>query len=370
MLHLVGTTFSDTPLRLFSSHLVLLSLGALTSAIATWLTLPKFWDKLPHDHGKALTPGGELSKGKPTGAGIIIALTMLPILLLVMPLDINIFVVIAMLYLIMLFGYFDDRAAKPWGQLKKFLLDTICCLGVAIALYNAGANYIWLPLTTKTFTLSAWSFIPMATLILAFSVNSFNCSDGVDGLAGTLGIMSLLSIAALLYLVLGYKPVADYLLLPHYPGSAKWAILSVTISGAFAGYLWHNAEPSKVLMGDAGSRMFGLAIGAAVLATGNPLLIFIFAPMILLNGGSGLVKLVLLRIFKKFGLDTTPSSTLSSEEAAKQNIVVRGLHSIRLPLHDHVRKNLGWKNSQVLMRFVLIQSLLIPILFALFTKVR
>lgn len=370
MLHLLGTTFNNTLLRLFSSHLVLLSIGALISAIATWITLPRFWDRLPHDHGKALTPGGELSKGKPTGAGLVIALTMLPILLLIVPLDINIIIVIAMLYLIMLFGYLDDRAPKPWGQLKKFLLDTICCLGVAIALYNAGANYIWLPLTTKTFTLSAWSFIPLATVILAFSVNSFNCSDGVDGLAGTLGIMSLLSIAALLYLVLGYKPVADYLLLPHYPGSAKWAILSVTISGAFAGYLWYNAEPSKVLMGDAGSRMFGLAIGAAVLAAGNPLLIFIFAPMILLNGGTGLVKIILLRIFKKLGFDITPSNTLSSDEAAKQNILVRGLHSIRFPLHDHVRKNLGWKNSQVLMRFVLIQSLLIPILFALFTKVR
>lgn len=370
MLYTLGTAFKDTPLRLFSSHLVLLSIGSMLAAIATWYILPKFWDKLPHDHGKALTPGGELSKGKPTGAGIIIALTILPILLLVIPLEINIFIVIAMLYLIMLFGYLDDRASKPWGQLKKFTLDLICCLIAAAALYNAGANGIWIPLTTKTFTLTAWSYIPLATFLLIVSVNSFNCSDGVDGLAGTLGIMSLLSLAALLYLVLGYKPVADYLLLPHYPGSARWAILAVTISGAFAGYLWHNAEPSKVLMGDAGSRMFGLAIGATVLATGNPLLIFIFAPVILLNGGSGLVKIVLLRIFKKLGLDTTPSNTLSSEEAAKQHIVVRGLHAVRFPLHDHVRKNLGWKNSQVLMRFVLIQSLLIPILFALFTKVR
>lgn len=370
MLYLIGKLYFHTFLRLFSSHIVLLSIGSLMAGLLSWWFLPRFWEKLPHDHGKALVPGGQASRGKPTGAGIILAICLLPPLVLVVPPDFSVYGAMASLYLMMLFGYLDDKAAVPWGQLRKGILDTLCCLICAVALYFSGANHIWLPFTSKVFTLPAWMFLPVAVFILEVSVNALNCSDGVDGLAGSLGIMSLLSLSVLLYLVLGYKPVADYLLLPHYPDSAKWAILTTTISGAFAGYLWYNAEPSKVLMGDAGSRMLGLAIGVAVLAAGNPLLIFVFAPVVFANGGTGLVKILLLRLLKKFGFDTTPSNRLTPEVAAKQSPIVRELHSVRFPLHDHCIKNKNWSRPQVLMRFMLLQALLIPILFAIFTKVR
>lgn len=370
MLYLVGKLFFHTFLRLFSSHIVLLSIGSLMAGLLSWWMLPRHWERLPHDHGKALVPGGQVSKGKPTGAGLILALCILPALVLVVPPDLPVYVAIVSLYLMMLFGYLDDRSAIPWGQLKKGILDTFCCLLAAGALYFSGVNHVWLPLTSHVFVVPGWIYIPVAAFVLMVSVNALNCSDGVDGLAGSLGIMSLLSLSVLLYIVLGYKPVADYLLLPHYPDSAKWAILSTTISGAFAGYLWYNAEPSKVLMGDAGSRMLGLAIGIAVLAAGNPLLIFVFAPVVFANGGTGLVKILLLRLFKKLGFDTTPTPKLTPEEAARQNVIVRELHSVRFPLHDHCRKNKQWSNPQVLMRFMLVQALLIPILFAFFTKVR
>ena len=370
MLYLLGKAYFHTFLRLFSSHIVLLSIGGLGAAILCWFALPRFWERLPHDHGKALVQGGMASKGKPTGAGVILACCLAPVLILVVPPDLPVFLATAALYLMMLFGYLDDRSAVPWSEGRKLVLDIACCVLCACALYLTGANDIWLPLTKRVFHTPFWLYVPVATLCLLIAVNSLNCSDGVDGLAGSLGIMSLLSLSALLYLALGYKPVAEYLLLPHYPDSAKWAILGTTISGAFASYLWYNAEPSQVLMGDAGSRMLGMAIGGAVLATGNPLLIFVFAPVIFANGGTGLVKLILLRIFKKCGCDTTPSSQLPPEEAAHQNIIVRELHSVRFPLHDHCRRNKGWKNAQVLMRFVLIQAFLIPILFAIFTKVR
>lgn len=379
MLYYIGVLYSDTPLRLFSSFLVLLSIGCMLAAILAWFALPRLWHRLPHDHGKALAPGGMVSKGKPTGAGIIVALCILPALILVVPLGQfklgfatwgRAWIVVAALYFIMLFGYLDDRSAKPWGQLKKAVADIGCCLACALAMHYEGMNSIWLPFTKQTFELGIWLYVPAATFILFVAVNSLNCSDGVDGLAGSLGIMTLLALSVLLYLVLGYRPVAEYLLLPHYPGSAQWAVILVSVVGGFASYLWYNAEPSQVLMGDAGSRMLGLAIGVAVLATGNPLLIFVFAPVIFANGGTGLVKIILLRIFKKFGCDITPSSKLAPEAAARQNAIVRELHSIRFPLHDHCRKNLGWSNAQVLMRFMLLQAFMIPLLFAVFTKVR
>ena len=370
MLSYIGSLYSDTPLRLLASYLVLLSIGSMVSAVLVWLFLPRLWKFLPRDRGKALVKDGVVSEGKPTVAGLIVSLFTLPGMLLAVPVEGSCQMAIVGLYAIMLCGFLDDRASVPWGELRKGVLDAACCIMCAFAMYLDGMNDIWLPLTKHVFHLPVWVYIPMASFVLFISVNALNCSDGVDGLAGSLGIMSLLALTGLLYLVLGYKPVADYLLLPHYAGGARWAVLSATIAGGFASYLWYNAEPSQVLMGDAGSRMLGLAIGIAVLAAGNPLLIFVFAPVIFADGGTGLVKVLLLRLFKKLGFDITPPSKLTPEKAAEQNIVVRSFHSIRFPLHDHCRYVKNWSRPQILIRFVIMQAFLIPLLFAIFTKVR
>ena len=101
--------------------------------------------------------------------------------------------------------------------------------------------------------------------LLFVTMNATNCSDGVDGLAGSLSVISLVSLAAFLYVVIGNNRMAAYLGVPHNYLAVRWAILLMTVAGGFSGYLWWNAEPSRVLMGDAGSRFLGLLIGAAVL---------------------------------------------------------------------------------------------------------
>jgi len=90
-------------------------------------------------------------------------------------------------------------------------------------------------------------------------------------------------------------------------------------------------------MGDAGSRPIGFLMGVLVLASGNPFLIFIVSGVILANGATGLLKLFLLRFFK-IGI----------------------FKKVRYPLHDHVRREKGWSNPQVLIRFVLLQTVLAP----------
>jgi phospho-N-acetylmuramoyl-pentapeptide-transferase len=92
--------------------------------------------------------------------------------------------------------------------------------------------------------------------------------------------------------------------------------------------------------------------------------------VVLVNGGTGLLKLILLRLLKRIGVDVTPPGKVTPEAAAEQHRFVRTLHAIRFPLHDHCRKNIQWSNAQVLMRFVLIQSFLTPLLFVLLIKVR
>jgi len=88
------------------------------------------------------------------------------------------------------------------------------------------------------------------------------------------------------------------------------------------------------------------------------------------NGGTGLLKLIFLRMLRRIGFDVRPPHTLKDGEAAGQHVIIRALHSVRFPFHDHCRKNLGWSNAQVLMRFTLLQAFLTPILFVILIKIR
>jgi phospho-N-acetylmuramoyl-pentapeptide-transferase len=107
-----------------------------------------------------------------------------------------------------------------------------------------------------------------------------------------------------------------------------------------------------------------------VLVAGNPFLIFVVSPVVLVNGGTGLFKLILLRLFRRIGFDVRPPHALTPEAASKQHALIKMLHRVRFPLHDHCRKNMRWSNAQVLMRFVLIQSFLTPLLFVILVKIR
>ena len=364
------------PFRLLQSHALLLACGTVLAALLVAFLLPKLFDRLPHDHGKAiLGKDGMKSKGKPTGGGFYVTLLALPVILLVMPLRLPDLGVIACLYLSMLFGYLDDRSNLPWGELKKGLLDVIVSVGAAACIFWGYAEgtgdwmtlQVWLPFVKGMVGIPWWLYVSAAGFMLWFVMNATNCSDGVDGLAGTLTLVTMIVLAGFLYGVIGNLPLAQYFRIfepfvngaefggTHARMAARWSVMLMTTVGSVAGYLWWNAEPSKVLMGDAGSRFLGLLVGVGVLVTGNPFLVFAMAPVVLVNGGGGLGKLVLLRLAKKLGFQ------ISDDSAIKR---------IRFPLHDHCKKNLGWSNAQVLMRFSLMQSFLMPLLLIVFIKIR
>jgi phospho-N-acetylmuramoyl-pentapeptide-transferase len=341
------------------------------AAVAVWYLLPKFWKSLPGDRGKIIAAdGGVQSLGKPTGAGLHFSIILLPILILVIPLNPWIYGVLATLYMAMLFGYLDDCSKMPWGEWKKGILDLVVAALTSISICHGTSVEVWLPFYKGFLTVSPFIYVPLATCLLWFSMNATNCSDGVDGLAGSLTLLSLFALGFFLYGVVGYRPIANYLLVPHNAEGAAWAILVATTAGALAGYLWHNAEPSKVLMGDAGSRLLGLLVGVAVLISGNPFLIFVVSPVVLANGGTGLLKLILLRLLRRLGFDITAPTKLDPKGGTDQKLIVRTLHMVTFPLHDHCRKKLKWSNAQVLLRFVLIQAFLIPVLFVILMKIR
>ena len=136
----------------------------------------------------------------------------------------------------------------------------------------------------------------------------------------------------------------------------------ITLTGSIGGYLWYNAEPSQLLMGDAGSRAIGLMLGVGVLVSGNFFLGLIVTPVILINGGGGLIKIGLIKVLQKLGI-----ATVSGPNASP---IIRLIHRYRFPLHDHCRKELKWSNAQVLMRFTIIQVLLLIVLFTALIKMR
>jgi len=363
------------PFRLFRSYLFLMIVGAGTAAIVTWYLLPRTWHMLPRDGGRVNTPNPELAKGKPTGAGSLVVVFLVPLLLLVMPFSVRMVQIAACLVLAMLAGYGDDRTGGSWSELRKGSLDAVIALLASLAMCQGEPMTLWIPLHKADIVVSPLVYVLGATALLWLTINATNCSDGVDGLAGTLTLLSVFYLAGFLYMVIGHTDMSAYLLVPHNPDGARWAVLLFTTAGALAGYLWHNAEPSRVLMGDAGSRFLGLLVGVAVLAGGNPLLILVVAPVVLVNGGTGLVKVTLLRIFRRLGFDISQSRPPIADgtPATKgngQHVLVRVLHKVRFPLHDHCRKNLHWSNAQVLMRFVLLQAFLTPLLLGFLVKLR
>ena len=135
------------------------------------------------------------------------------------------------------------------------------------------------------------------------------------------------------------------------------------------------------MMGDAGSRFLGLLIGLCSLATGNPAMLLVVAHILLLNGGTGLVKLLLLRLLKKLGFDVrqalsnvpnpiNPKNFATDEEVEKQIALVRFIQRYRFPIHDQCRKNLNWSDTQVLVRFMLLQAVTTPFFILMFIKLR
>lgn len=380
------------PLRIFGSHLVLICIGAALTLILSFVLLPKLWNRLPRDRGKSLTPDGKQSEGKPTGAGVVFFLLVLPVLFLVLPIlppthqafvsDDGGFswrgfsmllrkewLCVGCIYLAMLSGYLDDRSIKPWGRSKKLALDIIISFLAGIALCKFQSMELWIPFTKVTFDIHWFIYAIITTAIITVILNVTNCSDGIDGLVGTQTIVSLLILTIFLYGVVGHEKVAAYLLVPHNPDGAYWAILTSTFTGSLLAYLWYNAEPSSVLMGDAGSRGIGMLMGIAIMATGNPFILFAIMPVVLFDGICGLIKISYLKVLKKIGrgVEKIPTSREELDALPWHHLIA---FAFRCPVHDHCRKELGWSKIQVVIRFLIIQLILMPTLLILIIKIR
>lgn len=288
----------------------------LCSFLVAFFSLKFFKRILPKDQGRAFAVNGALSEGKPRGAGIIFVTSFTLCTALFYPLDIENIIYLVLVYAAMLSGYFDDAAETPWGNLKKGLIDLVISLGIAFTYYFYNGSQVKLYISNSTFTIPAPLFIILAGVLVWTAINVTNCTDGVDGLCGSLVMTVLLPLALMVT-----KSGAADMLLPM--------IMFVTL----AAYLWFNCSPSQMLMGDAGSRALGVFLAVMFLKTAAPFAFIPMAIVIILDGGLGLLKLSFRRFLK----------------------IKNFMEGIRTPLHDHARKNKGWSDTQVVIRFTLLQ---------------
>ncbi|MCQ2249011.1 MAG: phospho-N-acetylmuramoyl-pentapeptide-transferase [Treponema sp.] len=342
------------PARLLQSYAVLIAIALYSGFFITQTILPKFYGLLPSDRGREFTLTKEAAKGKPTGSGVIFISIFVILSIIFAPLDWLQSGVLLLTWLMMLTGFLDDRSSKGWGEYIKAFLDLVITVVAAVLLERYlsstspdGQLKFWFPFFTDPISIPKWLYIIITVVMLWVSVNTTNCTDGVDGLSSTLVLIALVTMGLIFYVILGHKDIASYLLVPHLKDGASWAIITFCLAGVLMGYLWHNAFPSSVLMGDAGSRALGFYIGVCVMISGNPLLFLATSSIIFINGGVGLLKVALKRFCK-----------------------ISILENIRFPLHDHMRKNKGWSPTQVLIKFMIIQLLITVAMLGIFFKIR
>lgn len=291
--------------------------GILFAFAATCIAIAKLNHLLPRDMGRAFAHDGSLSAGKPRGAGIIFVFTFVAATLIFAELNVEIGIYLVLIVVEMLTGYFDDAAEKPWGEYLKGFLDLAVAVVTAMVYLHYNTSDIVIASLGITITIPPVVFAILTVVLVWASINVTNCTDGVDGLSGTLTIITLMSF----FVLDGIMGVND---------SFNFLILLFCV--CLLGYLWYNATPSKLLMGDAGSRAMGIFIAIVALKSQSPLLYLLLGIVLIVDGGLGLIKVALLRFLKIHILKNTTT-----------------------PLHDHVRKKLGWSNAQVVFRFAIIQ---------------
>ena len=279
---------------------------------------------LPKDKGRAFAINGEVSKGKIRGVGLIMISTLVLCSIFLLPLSKEIIFYNILIFAEMLSGYLDDASNKPWSDYKKGFIDLIICILISAVFVSNNSTTI--SIFNFEIYLHPILFAALSTILLWIGINVTNCSDGVDGLCGSLSIISLLSVSLIFFNQIG----------------EQYAVYSFIMVGVLIAYLCFNTSPSSQLMGDAGSRPIGILIVLMILKSSHPLSYLLLSAVLLVDGIAGLIKIFLKRFLK-----------------------IEVLKTVRTPIHDEMRKNHGWSDTQVLVRFCIIQLFLSAIQYVI-----
>jgi phospho-N-acetylmuramoyl-pentapeptide-transferase len=302
------------------------------------------------------TPDTHAGKGStPTMGGLIIlAASLFPVLLWARLENRYVLLAMAVMTWMGAIGFLDDylklrqkRAGlKNEGLVERYKLagQIVCGLGLGLLLWLSplstlpGASttlpffkYLLVVPATAAF---AWVYVPWVTFILTGFSNAVNLTDGLDGLASGLMAIAVLTLGLFAY-VSGRIDTSAYLQIFYLRGAGELTVFCGAVVGACIGFLWYNAHPAQVFMGDTGSLALGGALGAIALLLKSEFLLLIVGAVFVAETGSVILQRTVFKYRRRrYGL-----------AHAQQHRVF-----LRAPLHHHFELK-GWPETQVVVRF-------------------
>ena len=337
------------PLNLFR-YLTFRTGGAvITALVFSFMLGPHViaWLKSRQGEGQPIRSDGPPShilrkKGTPTMGGLLILVVM--IISTVLWADIANGYIWAVLLVAVGFGAIgsiDDymKLARRhhrgisgrWKILLQIAIAAAAAIWIASLTGPALADRLAVPFLKSVLIDLGWFFVPFAVFVIVGTSNAVNLTDGLDGLA-IVPVMIAAGVFALIAYLAGNAVFANYLQINHVPGTGELAVLCGALIGAGLGFLWFNAPPAMVFMGDTGSLSMGGALGAIAVVTKHELVLAIVGGLFVLETVSVIVQVVSFKL--------------------------TGKRVFRMaPLHHHFEQK-GWAEPTIVIRFWIIASIL------------
>jgi phospho-N-acetylmuramoyl-pentapeptide-transferase len=240
-----------------------------------------------------------------------------------------------------LLGAYDDykkiKFQNSSGISSKFKIISqiiIAIVGILLLNYfsdNTDLENLYFPFFKNLIINLGWFFIPFAVFIIVGSSNAVNLTDGLDGLA-TVPVILVAGCFAFISYVAGNMVFSEYLQIPYIQGVGEVSVFLGAVIGACLGFLWFNAPPAKIFMGDTGSLALGGSLGAVGIITKHEIVLAITGGLFVLEAVSVIVQVI--------------SFKLTGKRIFKM-----------APIHHHYEKK-GWPESTVVIRFWIVAIIL------------
>jgi len=332
--------------------------ATVTALLLAFIVGPPVIDRLrARKIGQIIRAEGPAShqgkRGTPTMGGLIILLATIVPTLLWAPLT-NRFVVVAMISTLWMgcIGFVDDYLkivqGKSRGLVAKYKLVGQCSFGLLLGLFLYLRPVVpveTIPATATTLpffkylvvNFAPWLFVIFVTVVITGTSNAVNLTDGLDGLATGLAGIAAFGFAMFAYLY-GRVDTTSYLNLFYLPGAGELAVFCAALVGGTIGFLWFNAHPAQVFMGDTGSLAIGGALGTVAILLKAEFLLLLIGGVFVAEAISVLLQTGAYKWHKR----------TRGREYADAHRVFR-----MAPLHHHFEK-LGWAETTVVTRFYIL----------------
>jgi phospho-N-acetylmuramoyl-pentapeptide-transferase len=281
-------------------------------------------------------------QGTPTMGGLMILVSSVGATLLWADLtDIYVWIVLFVTLSFGLLGFADDylkvikrSPAGVRGRIKlavQFAVALAACYAIMLVEEPGLSGTLALPFLKTVLLQLSWGFLVFGALVIVGASNAVNLTDGLDGLAIVPVMIAALAFALIAYLV-GNIKFADYLQLHYVAGTGELVIFLAALLGSGLGFLWYNAPPAMVFMGDTGSLALGGALGTVAVATKHEIVLAIVGGLFVMEAVSVIVQVASFKM--------------------------TGRRVFRMaPIHHHFEQ-LGWREPTIVIRFWIISVVL------------